>query len=76
MPRSLPPRLAEPTNCPLCNAELKGTTMERVVKPLGHRKHDPPVVGGQRDEYCCGAVKLTSKQYPTGTIEATCCRAQ
>jgi hypothetical protein len=55
---------------------LKVTKMERVVKPLGHRKSDPPIFGGQRDEYHCGAIKLTSAQYPTGTMEATCCRAR
>jgi hypothetical protein len=59
--------------CPLCNAELKGVSAEKAVRPLGHKGRGNTIAVGQRNEYVCGAVKLTNKQFPDGTVEATCC---
>jgi uncharacterized protein with PIN domain len=59
--------------CPACNAELKETRAERAINRLGQRKSDHPVETGVRHEYHCGAVVLTNKDYPDGTMEASCC---
>jgi len=59
--------------CPLCKSALRETKAERLINRLGHRKSDPPVESGHRHEYYCGAVMLANKEYPSGTLEATCC---
>jgi hypothetical protein len=59
--------------CPICKAGLKGISPEKAVRPLGHKGRGNTIAVGQRNEYLCGAVKLTNKQYPDGTIEAKCC---
>lgn len=61
------------SKCPACNADLKETRAERAVNRLGQRKSDPPVETGVRYEFHCGAVILTNKEYPDGTMEASCC---
>jgi len=66
--------MSEPT-CPLCNAELKGTSAERAVKPLGQKGRSTTIEVGQREEFHCGAVRLTNRDYPEGIVEAKCCTA-
>jgi hypothetical protein len=59
--------------CPFCRSPKKATVPERAVRPIGQKGAGHMVEVGQREEFHCGAVKLTNSSYPNGTIEAKCC---
>jgi len=58
--------------CPFCNASLKCKVPERVIRPIGQKAIDESEAG-HREEFVCGAIVLTNRQNPFGTVEAKCC---